>query len=169
MTDLDLRRYRPADSERVLELHEEALRATGEYVEDVPEEVEADLHDVEGAYLESGGEFLVGELAGEIVAMGGFRPVEDSWLREGEGERTAELKRMRVAPAHQRRGYGEHILQALEERARERGFERMVLDTAPELTAARRLYGKHGYERTGRREFRGGEVAVVLYEKRLER
>lgn len=167
MTDLDLRRYEPADSERVLELHEAALRATGEYVEDVPEAVEADLHDVEGAYLRSGGEFLVGEVGGAVVAMGGFRPVEDSWIRDLEGERAAELKRMRVDPAHQRRGYGERVLTALEERARQRGFQRMVLDTAPELTAARRLYEKRGYRQTGRREFRGGEVAVVLYERDL--
>lgn len=167
MTDLDLRRYEPTDRERVLELHEEALRATGEYIEDVPAEVEADLHDIEGGYLLPGGEFLVGEMAGTIVAMGGFRPVERSWLREVDDDRTAELKRMRVDPVHQRRGYGERVLQTLEERAREQGFKRMWLDTAPELTAARRLYEKHGYEQTGRREFRDGAVAVVLYEKML--
>lgn len=167
VTNLDLRRYEPADRERVLELHEEALRATGEYIEDVPAEVEADLRDIEGAYLQPGGEFLVGEMAGAIVAMGGFRPVEGSWLREIDDDRTAELKRLRVDPVHQRRGYGERVLQALEERAREQGFERMALDTAPELTAARRLYEKHSYEQTGRREFRDGVLAVVLYQKVL--
>jgi ribosomal protein S18 acetylase RimI-like enzyme len=168
--ELAIRRYEPADHEQVLELHERALRDTGGYVEDVPPEFEADLHDIAGTYLDNG-EFLVGEHRGEIVAMGGFRAMEhssDEFERSmTDPERTVELKRMRVAPARQRRGYGERILRALEDTARDRGFERMVLDTGPEMTAARSFYEKHGYEKTGRQTFDGGVVAVVFYEKKL--
>lgn len=168
VADLDIRRYAPSDHHRVLELHEEALRATGVYIEDVPAEVEADLRNIEGTYLETGGEFLVGVHAGKIVAMGGFWPVAQSWLREIDHDRTAELKRMRVDPAHQRRGFGERLLVALEERAHTRGFERVVLDTAPALTAARNLYEKHGYQQTGRREFREHDATVILYGKSID-
>lgn len=57
---------------------------------------------------------------------------------------------MRVDPNHQRRGYGERILVALEDRAKEREFERIFLDTNEHLTAARKLYEKHGYEESHR-------------------
>ena len=40
-----------------------------------------------------------------IVAMGALRPLDG---------RTAELKRMRVLPEYQRRGYGQRILDSLE-------------------------------------------------------
>ena len=70
---LTLRRYRAADRDRVLELHERAMRDVGAYVEGVPE---PDLADVEAAYLESGGEFLVGTVDSEVVSVGAFRPAE---------------------------------------------------------------------------------------------
>lgn len=168
--ELHIRRYEQTDHDRVLELHESALRDAGGYVEDVPPEAEADLHDIVGAYLD-GGEFLVGEHDGELVAMGGFRTVEnqyDEFERPiAEPGQTVECKRMRVVPACQRRGFGTRILRTLEDTARERGFERMVLDTGPEMTAARSFYEKHGHEQTGQQTFRGGEFAVVFYEKEL--
>lgn len=168
--DFYVRRYEPSDHDRVLELHEHALRDADGYVEDVPPEAEADLHDITGTYL-GDGEFLVGETDGKIVAMGGFRTMEGRSVgferTIAEPERTAECKRMRVAPACQRRGFGERILHVLEDTARERGFERMVLDTGPEMTAARSFYEKHGYEETGQQTFRDGEFAVVFYEKDL--
>jgi len=165
--ELRIRRYEPSDHERVLELHERALRDAGGYVEDVPDEAEADLDDIAGTYLERGA-FVVGERANAtdgIVAMGGFRPFERP---DGDTDaRTAEVKRMRVAPDHQRQGHGTAILQTVETTARDRGFERMVLDTGPGMTAARSFYERHGYEKIGRETFRDGEIEVVLYAKEL--
>ena len=103
MTDsLTLRRYRPADRDRVLDLHERAMRDVGAYVEGVPE---PDLDDIEAAYLESGGEFLVGTVDGEVVAMGALRPASGYVTEFLEDlENAAEIRRMRVAPARQGRG-----------------------------------------------------------------
>lgn len=167
MADLTLRRYDPSDHDAVLDLHERALRDAGAYAEDLPDGAEADLDDVEAAYLERGGEFLVGERGGAIVAMGAFRPFEgaEAFDYPERDVATAEIKRMRVAPDRQRQGYGERVLAALEERARESGFERLVLDTGVEMTAARSFYEEHGFEQVGREEFPEYGVSVLLYEK----
>ena len=165
--DLQIRPYERADRDAVLALHERTLRDAGGYVENVPDEAEADLDDIAGTYLERGA-FVVGERAdvGDgIVAMGGFRPHGET--ADTSDPRTAELKRMRVAPDHQRQGHGTAILQAMEATARDRGFGRMVLDTGPEMTAARSFYEHHGYGKTGRETFRDGEIEVVLYAKEL--
>lgn len=170
MSDFRLRRYRSGDHERVRELHVAALEATVGYVEDVPDELEADLRDVEAHYLDTGGEFLVGERGVKIVAMGGFRPRKERGLLDlptPVGPDVAELKRMRVAPGYMRNGYGERVLAELESRARERGFTRLVLDTGGEMTGARSFYEKHGYELTAQQSFRDGEVQIVCYEKVL--
>jgi len=169
MTDsLTLRRYRPADRDRVLNLHERAMRDVGAYVEGVPE---PDLDDIESAYLESGGEFLVGTVDGEVVAMGAFRPAGGYVTELLDGlENAAEVKRMRVAPARQGRGYGRRVYGELERRAREHGFDELVLDTTPAQTAAQALYESVGFElaRRERLEHDGESVTLLLYRKFLD-
>ncbi len=136
MTDLRVRRYEERDKEAVWRVHERAFRAA------LPEfypAVDRDLRNVTGTYLE-GGEFLVGERAGEVVACGGFLPVDGA---------TVELKRLRVLPKCWREGYGAALVQELERRARERGFGRAVLNTSEYLEAAQAFYRSLGYEETG--------------------
>jgi ribosomal protein S18 acetylase RimI-like enzyme len=141
---LSIRRYRPADHEQVLELHETAMRDADAYVEGIPE---PDLDDIEATYLDSEGEFLVGVVDGDIVAMGAFRPAEGYATEFLDlPERTAEVKRMRVDPNHQRRGYGQRVYDELESRMRERDYTFVVLDTMPSQTAARRFYETNGFE-----------------------
>lgn len=175
MTDLRLREFHTGDGERVRELHEAALRDAGGYVEsDGEREFEADLRDVEGSYLDpEGATFLVGTVGGrsEIVAMGALRPVAGH-LADLLGpfhRRTGEIKRLRVDPAHQRRGYGRQTLDALERRAREAGHRALVLDTTPAQEAAVGLFETAGYERVSRRRVTGfGEPFTLLcYRKEL--
>jgi ribosomal protein S18 acetylase RimI-like enzyme len=150
----------------VWELHEEVMRDADALADPdsaitdaLPdgEELDADLDAIEEEYLESGGEFLVGEVAGEVVAMGAFRPVDDE---------TVEITRMRVAPDHQRRGYGRRMLDALEAEARERGYAAFELDTLARQAAARGLYEASGYRETERRTI--GEYEVLFYRKSVE-
>lgn len=153
---LHLRRYRPDDRDAVWAVHERAFRASAlPFVEEAP--IDRDLRHVESAYLESGGEFLVGEIDGEMVAVGGFVPL---------GDGTVEIKRMRVDPDHQRNGYGAAVLAALEDAARREGYERAVLETHELLAAAQALYKSRGYRETGRESGRDG-YDRVRYEKRL--
>jgi GNAT superfamily N-acetyltransferase len=75
----------------------------------------------------------------------------------------AELKRMRVKPGLQGRGYGQTLLDALHRRAAELGFSTLRLDTTVRQRAAQRLYLKNGY-----REARRGNVGsfdCIFYER----
>jgi GNAT superfamily N-acetyltransferase len=139
---LKIRRYEPEDRETVRRLHDVALRDAGAHAEDED--------------LEGGGEFLVGLYEGWIVAMGALRPM---------GPGRAEIKRMRVEPDFQRRGFGQQVLTALEERAAALGYTRLHLDTTVRQRAARGLYARNGY-----REVRRGSIGpfeCVFYEKAL--
>lgn len=190
--ELSIRRYEPDDAEAVWRVHEEALRASPvTFVEDAPGD--ADLLEVSEEYLDAGGEFLVGTTGGEVVAIGGYKPTDDSWgdddgtddtgtandrTADGGGDErtadgraakggTAELRRMRVHPDHQRKGYGEALLTRLETLADERGFDRLVLETNEHLAAARSLYETQGYgELDAERRHANGD-RIVRYRKEL--
>lgn len=165
---LSLRRYRDGDNNRILELHEDAMRDVGSFVDGAPD---PDLEDIEGTYLENGGDFLVGEVDTRIVAMGAFRPAGGyiTEFLEELPDATAELKRMRVDPAQQRRGYGQRVYDELERRAIEAGYSDIVLDTTPNQTGAQRFYESNSFEETHRRQvsFCGDNFTMILYRKSL--
>jgi len=150
-----LRRYTPADREVVEHLHVYAMQQTGAYLGRGP--WDDDVYAIEETYLNNQGEFLIGEWDGIFVAMGA--------LRRTTSER-AEIKRMRVHPDYQGRGFGQIILTELEARARALGYRTLHLDTGVVQVPAQKLYEKNGYLRVGTDRF--GDVAVILYEKQLE-
>ena len=156
MQDLpfQIRPFEPTDAAAVWSLHNEALEGTGAHAGNGP--WDDDVRDPEGAYLRQGGEFLVGLVGLELVAMGALRPTSD---------RSAEIKRMRVAPHHQGQGLGTQILAALERRAMELGFQRLHLDTTAQQRAAQQFYLKYGYSEVRRRVF--GSFELIFYEKKL--
>jgi len=142
-TGFEVRAYRPADEQAVWDVHEAALRSSPlAFVEEAA--VDEDITDVESHYLESGGEFLVGERTDghdadrAVVAIGGYLPSEDVTS-------AVEIKRMRVHPEHQRNGYARRILAELERRASDDGFETAVLETIEPLEAAQAFYENEGY------------------------
>lgn len=163
---LDVRRYRSADADAVWNVHEAAFRASPlTFVEEAA--VDEDLFAIEEHYLEDGGEFLVGEVDEDggdaeiergIVAIGGFLPVDEA---------TIEIKRMRVHPEFQRRGYADAVLDELESRAREAGFEFAVLETIEPLRAARAFYESVDYGVVERFEQPDTDVERFRYRKRL--
>ncbi|HHW10841.1 MAG TPA: GNAT family N-acetyltransferase [Firmicutes bacterium] len=152
---LRMRRYSRADQEVVWELHNLALHQVGAHVGNGP--WDADFQDIHRVYINSGGEFLVGEVGGQLVAMGAIRPTSRTH---------AEVKRMRVHPDYQRQGYGQAILTELEATAKRLGFEVLHLDTTTKQVAAQRFYEKNGFVRTGMRRYAGFDY--LLYEKRLK-
>lgn len=151
---LMIRRFRPEDEAAVWALHNEALNAVGAHGGNGP--WDDDLHHIDEVYLAAGGEFLVGEVDGRIVAMGALRRCDDC---------QAEVKRMRIKPGHQRRGYGQAMLTALEVRARALGYTRLSLDTTVGQVAARALYARNGYIEMRRHQWH--EFEVIDYEKTL--
>ena len=115
-----------------------------------------DIFAIEEVYLKHQGEFLVGECDGLLVAMGALKRT---------GPERAEIKRMRVHPDYQGRGYGQLILDELEARARALGYRTLHLDTSILQIPAQRLYEKNGYVEVGRDRY--GQLEVILYEKQL--
>lgn len=172
MTDPEFRGYEPSDHDAVHALHERGLRAAGTWTDpaELPDRVEADLEDIEDAYLDSGGEFLVCEGAGDggpgLLAMGGFRPLPAETFHDRPDGRTAELKRMRVDPDHHREGVGSALLRELERSAEAAGFEYLVLDTGVEMDGARAFYERYGYAHRGDVTVPHGET-LALYLKPL--
>jgi GNAT superfamily N-acetyltransferase len=82
------------------------------------------------------GVFLVARDDGVAVGCGGLKTLDPA---------TGEIKHMFVQPGRRGRGIGAEILGALEGRAHERGFARLVLDTSEYLTEAIALYRRCGY------------------------
>src|SRR5919199_5425875 len=113
---LHIRRYEPGDRRAVRRLHDEALNEVGAHLGSGP--WDEDLDEIEGMYVESGGEFFVGTLGKEIVAMGALRRMSPH---------AAEVKRMRVKPGLQGCGYGQTLLDALHDRAAELGYSTLRL------------------------------------------
>jgi ribosomal protein S18 acetylase RimI-like enzyme len=149
-----LRRYTPADREAVEYLHVFAIQQAGAYLGRGP--WDDDVYTIEEAYLNNQGEFLIGVLDGVFVAMGA--------LHRTSPER-AEIKRMRVYPDYQGRGFGQLILDELESRARAMGYRTLHLDTSVVQVPAQKLYEKNGFCEVGRDIYQGLEV--ILYEKQL--
>jgi ribosomal protein S18 acetylase RimI-like enzyme len=152
---LELRRYEEADASRVRCLHDEGLRQMDANWGDGP--WDDDLHSVRATYLDDRGEFLVGSVNGEIVAMGAVRRLSAS---------TAEIKRMRVDVRFQRQGFGRELLDALEARAKELGYRTVRLDTAVTMIPAQRLYEGSGYREVAR-ECDVCERELLIFEKSL--
>jgi ribosomal protein S18 acetylase RimI-like enzyme len=91
--------------------------------------------------LNDDGDFFVGTDKNDlVVAMGG--------LKRLSVER-AEIKRLRIHPGYQRRGYGQQLLTRLESRAVELGFSSLYLDTLTNQDGAQLLFRKNGYEPKG--------------------
>ena len=157
MAFLQIRRYEPRDYERVVELHVLGLRQTGTDLG--PGTWDRDVASPEAlaaTYLDVRGDFLVGEIDGVIVAIGALRPFDDTRV---------ELKRVRVHPDHQRLGIGDAIVERLEQRAQELGYDAIHLDTTTQQEPAIAMYRKRGYSEIGRADLR--RFQLVLMEKPL--
>ena len=133
-------------------LHDEALNDVGAHLGSGP--WDSDLDAIESVYLRAGGEFFVGVLEGEVVAMGALRLDSDG---------RAWITRMRVSPRLQGRGIGQTILDSLHRRAAELGNGTLHLVTTVGQAAARRLYEKNGYRETGRGTV--GPFECLYYER----
>jgi len=176
---VSIRRARPTDAPRLRELNEVALRQVDAYAEEaVQEGMDDDLADVEASYVDVGGDFFVAETVADgdrdrarVVGMGALEPIgdhtfqADSIVEPADGS-TGEITRMRVDPEFQRRGIGSRLVERLEERARELGYETLVLDTTARQDGAQRLYEGFGYEHEDTVQWR--EYEVMLFKKSLE-
>ena len=106
-------------------------------LEPEPEGADADLYDLDGAYLKAGGAFwVVEDERGEIVATCGLKPMANG---------SVELRKMYLMPHVRGQGLGKKLLKTAIAKARELGFKRMELETASQLREAIALYESAGF------------------------
>src|SRR5262249_40482153 len=84
---------------------------------------------------EGHGAFVVAYADGRAVGCGAVRKLE---------ERTAELKRMYVAPEARGKGIGRAVLEALEKEAKGMGVKRLLLETGIRQKSAEAMYRRAG-------------------------
>jgi GNAT superfamily N-acetyltransferase len=82
------------------------------------------------------GAFMIAVLDGELVGCAGLRRYDAD---------TVELKRMYVRTPYRRRGLGRRLLFEVEDRARQLGYRRMILETGTKQPEAVSLYQAHRY------------------------
>lgn len=151
---MEIRRYTERDHEQVLRLHVLGLKQAGAHKGEGP--WDDDLYGIEASYLNARGEFLIGEYEGQVIATGAIKPARDG---------LAEVKRMRVDPAFQRRGYARVLLERLEQTARALGYEGLLLETGEVQTAAQALYGSSGFAEVARETIDG--LRCIRFEKKF--
>ncbi len=83
------------------------------------------------------GTFVVAWRDADAIGCGGLRRAD---------EHTGEIKRMYVRPAWRGHGVGWAVLDAVEERARRLGYDRLILETGTRQPEAIGLYTSAGYE-----------------------
>lgn len=109
-------------------------------------------------FVAPNGVFLVGYLGARPVATGAIRSL---------GDGTVEIKRMFVVAECRGRGLSRQMLGALEDRARQMGATRVVLETGERQPEAMRLYETSGYERIEGFGYYCGAELSVSYGKSL--
>ncbi len=103
-----------------------------------PTEADRDVIEVEKAYLQSGGEFWVVELRGNIVGTAAYYPI-------ARGDRAVEIRKMYLLPQVRGQGLGRYLLHQLENAIANKGFREIWIETASVLREAVVLYEKNGY------------------------
>jgi GNAT superfamily N-acetyltransferase len=104
------------------------------------------------------GAFVVGYEDGAPVCCGGIKRLPDG---------ACEIKRMFVVDEARGRGVARALLEELERRARDMGYEVARLDTGPRQTRAQRMYERAGY--LAIENFNANPVATFWGEKRFAR
>jgi ribosomal-protein-alanine N-acetyltransferase len=99
--------------------------------------------------------------SGELAGYAGLRVVDG----------TADVQTIAVAPAHQRRGLGTMLLDALIDEARRRRATEMLLEVRADNQPALALYQRHGFERIARRRgyFGAGRIDGLVLRRWLRR
>jgi putative acetyltransferase len=96
-----------------------------------------DMDDIQQNYLNNGGIFLVIEDENQIIGTGAIRQLED---------KVCELKRLWLLTEYHGQGLGYRMLQELLSIAREMGYKRIRLETAPvHQKRALELYRRVGF------------------------
>lgn len=97
--------------------------------------------------------------AGEVAGYAGLREVDG----------TVDVQTIAVVPAHQRRGLGTTLLDALIDVARRRRAREILLEVRADNEPAIAFYQRHGFQRIARRRgyYAGGRIDGLVLRRRL--
>lgn len=145
MDDFTLRAFSTQDQPAVTAL---ILGGLAEHWGEVDESLNPDIHDLPASYPESC--TLVAKTGDRLVGTGTVFPV---------GHRTAEIKRMSVAPDCRRSGVGRALVTALVAVARGWDVDQVVLETSAHWDAVVAFYLRCGFVLTHHHEGEFGRDA----------
>ncbi len=111
-----------------------------------------ELDTLPGEYAPPGGGLWLAADGGEAAGCVALRR---------QGTRIGEMKRLYVRPAHRGSGLGRRLIETVVTEAATAGYDRLRLDTTPEMAAATRLYEAMGFARIP--PYRPNPVAGVVY------
>jgi ribosomal protein S18 acetylase RimI-like enzyme len=74
---------------------------------------------------------------GKAVGCAGLKRYDD---------KSTEIKRVWVQPEYRRQHIADKMMQLVEQKAKEQGFARVILQTRPQMTEAVGMYTKRGYK-----------------------
>ena len=119
-----------------------AQRLVEAYAASLPVDLAFQSFDEERSHLSThyappAGAFVLAEHDGDHVGCVGLRRFAD---------RDCEMKRLYVAPSARGLGLGRTLVATIIARAREAGYQRMLLDTLPSMPEARALYQSLGFQ-----------------------
>lgn len=100
------------------------------------QDFDAELAGLPGAYAPSRGRLLLAAEEGQPAGCVAVRPL---------APRVCEMKRLYVRPAFRARGLGRGLAERIIEEARAIGYDRMLLDTVPQMQVAQKLYEQLGF------------------------
>jgi ribosomal protein S18 acetylase RimI-like enzyme len=124
----------PTDIESIRVLFREYADALGVDLE--YQGFEEELRDLPGDYAPPSGTLLLAKSADVVIGCVGVRALDPA---------TAEMKRLYVRPAGRGTGLGRTLAEAAIRFATVNGYERMRLDTLPQMGRAQELYRALGF------------------------
>jgi putative acetyltransferase len=92
------------------------------------------------AFTHPNSAYFILEVSGETAGGAGFYPTA------GLEQNTCELVKMYLSGKFRGLGLGQTLLTHVMQKAKEKGFEKMYIESMPELTHAISLYKKNGFE-----------------------
>jgi putative acetyltransferase len=135
--DFLIRSWETRDRAEAFHLIKDILAEYG--LECEPFGADRDVYDVELYYQTKGGEFWVVEWEGKIVGTAAYYPI-------GRGKNAVEIRKMYILPAARGQGLGKFLLQELESKIADRGFDEIWIETATVLQEAVQMYETKGYQ-----------------------
>ena len=147
MSDLVVRRAEPADLAAAGEV---TVAAYAEFTTGPDDQYLALLRDA--ARRDREAELWVAERDGEVVGTVTIALPGSPW-REIATADEGEFRMLAVSPAARRQGVGEALTGLVLGRFRSLGFRAVVLSSLAEMTAAHRVYERHGFRRAPDRDW----------------